>query len=53
MLGTLDSTRREATVVGAGVAGLLAAYALDRAGYRVTLLEERVRAGGLISTRST
>lgn len=29
MIGTLDETRREATVVGAGVAGILAAYALD------------------------
>jgi oxygen-dependent protoporphyrinogen oxidase len=49
----LDSKRREATVVGAGIAGLLAAYALDKKGYRVTLLEERARAGGLISTRRT
>ncbi len=53
MLGTLDSTRREATVVGAGVAGLLAAYALDRQGYQVTLLEADARAGGLIQTRQT
>lgn len=53
MIGTLDETRREATVVGAGVAGLLAAYALDRKGYEVTLLEERGRAGGLIQTVRT
>jgi len=53
MIGTLDTTRREATVVGAGIAGLLAAYALDKKGYRVTLLEERERAGGLIQTRRT
>ena len=53
MIGSLDSTRREATVVGAGVAGLLAAYALDRAGYEVTLVEERGRAGGLIQTVET
>ena len=50
MIGTFDAGRREATVVGAGVAGMLAAYALDRAGYEVTLLEERERAGGLIET---
>jgi oxygen-dependent protoporphyrinogen oxidase len=53
MIGTLDTARREATVVGAGIAGLLAAYALDRKGYEVTLLEERERAGGLINTRRT
>jgi oxygen-dependent protoporphyrinogen oxidase len=51
MIGTLDKTRREVTVVGAGIAGLLAAYALDRAGYEVTLLESAPRAGGLIQTR--
>ena len=53
MIGTLDETRREATVVGAGVAGMLAAYALDKKGYEVTLLEERANAGGLIQTVQT
>ena len=53
MLGTLDQRYREVTIVGAGIAGMLAAYALDQRGYRVTLLEEKVRAGGLISTTST
>lgn len=53
MIGTLDATRREATVVGAGVSGMLAAYALDKAGYEVTLLEERGEAGGLIQTVQT
>jgi len=53
MIGTFDETRREATVVGAGIAGMLAAYALDKKGYKVTLLEERERAGGLIQTVHT
>lgn len=53
MLGRLDATKREATVVGAGIAGLLAAYMLDKQGYQVTLLEEQYRAGGLIGTRRT
>lgn len=53
MIGTLDTTRREATVVGAGIAGSLAAYALDRGGYQVTLLEKGKRAGGLIQTLKT
>jgi oxygen-dependent protoporphyrinogen oxidase len=41
---------REAVVIGAGISGLLTAYALDRKGYRVTLYEESTRAGGLISS---
>lgn len=53
MIGTFDTETREATIVGAGVAGLLMAYALDREGYRVTLLEAQERAGGLIHTRRT
>ena len=53
MIGTLDSSTKEATVVGAGIAGMLSAYSLDRCGYRVTLLEEKERAGGLIQTRNT
>ena len=51
MLGTLNKAECEVTVVGAGVSGMLAAYALDRKGYRVTLVEERAHAGGLIQTR--
>jgi oxygen-dependent protoporphyrinogen oxidase len=53
MIGTLDETRREATVVGAGIAGMLAAYTLDKKGHEVTLLEERGEAGGLIQTVHT
>ena len=53
MIGTLDKDKREVTVVGAGIAGMLAAYALDRKGYEVTLVEERAHAGGLIQTRRT
>lgn len=41
------------TVVGAGIAGLLTAYALDRRGYQVTLIEQKERAGGLIRTTRT
>jgi oxygen-dependent protoporphyrinogen oxidase len=53
MIGTLDTSRREATVVGAGFAGMLAAYALDKRGYCVTLIEAQERAGGLIRTTRT
>jgi oxygen-dependent protoporphyrinogen oxidase len=53
VIGTLDTSRKEATVVGAGIAGMLAAYSLDKNGYRVTLIEERQRGGGLINTRKT
>jgi len=53
MIGTLDKRYREVTIVGAGIAGMLAAYALDKRGYRVTLVEKASRAGGLIQTTRT
>jgi monoamine oxidase len=37
-------------VVGAGLAGLVAAHELDRAGFRVTVLEARSRIGGRVHT---
>jgi protoporphyrinogen/coproporphyrinogen III oxidase len=53
LIGTLDQRYREATIVGAGIAGMLAAYVLDQRGYRVTLLEQKQRGGGLIKTTRT
>ncbi|HLM54572.1 MAG TPA: protoporphyrinogen oxidase [Pyrinomonadaceae bacterium] len=53
MIGTFDTERREVTIVGAGIAGMLLAYSLDKKGYEVTLLEEKERAGGLIETVRT
>lgn len=53
MIGKLDPTRKEVTIVGAGVAGLLAAHSLDRTGWEVTLIEAANRAGGLIRTEQT
>ena len=37
---------RKAVVVGAGIAGLTAAYQMDRQGWDVTVLEARDRVGG-------
>ena len=37
---------RSVVVLGAGIAGLVAAYELRKAGYRVTVLEARSRIGG-------
>ena len=41
---------RSVVVLGAGIAGLVAAYELRRAGYRVTVLEARDRIGGRVWT---
>ena len=53
MIGTIDQSKREVTIVGAGIAGMLAGYVLDARGYRVTMIEAKSRAGGLIRTRQT
>ena len=37
---------RSVVILGAGIAGLISAYELQRAGYKVTVLEARDRAGG-------
>src|SRR5262245_65617361 len=37
-------------ILGAGIAGLTAAYELSKAGYRCTVLEARERAGGRVWT---
>jgi len=37
---------RSVVILGAGIAGLVSAYELQRAGYRVTVLEARNRIGG-------
>lgn len=42
--------RGRVVVVGAGLAGLTAAYELDRKGWRVTVLEARERVGGRCHT---
>jgi monoamine oxidase len=44
------STRKRVVVIGAGLAGLSAAYQLTRAGHDVSILEARTRAGGRVHT---
>ena len=43
-------TSRQVLVLGAGLAGLAAAYELNKAGYAVTVLEARSRPGGRVLT---
>jgi monoamine oxidase len=41
---------RSVVILGAGIAGLVAAYELSQAGYKVTVLEARDRVGGRVWT---
>jgi monoamine oxidase len=45
-----SGTGKSVVVLGAGIAGLVAAYELSQAGYRVTVLEARDRVGGRVWT---
>ncbi|PRW64253.1 flavin monoamine oxidase family protein [Actinopolyspora mortivallis] len=46
----VGGTRRKVTVLGAGIAGLVAAYELERLGHDVEILEADTRPGGRIRT---
>lgn len=46
MLPGSSGRGRSVVILGAGIAGLVSAYELKRAGYRVTVLEARDRIGG-------
>jgi len=49
-LGRGRGSRKRVAVLGAGVAGLAAAFELDAAGHDVTVLEARTRPGGRVLT---
>ena len=53
MIGSIDPNQHSVTVVGGGIAGLLAAYTFDKLGYEVSLYEKSSRLGGLIQTTTT
>jgi monoamine oxidase len=50
LLGASRAPRKRVVVLGAGVAGLAAAFELDAAGHDVTVLEARTRPGGRVLT---
>ena len=50
MQAAAPNTSRQVLVLGAGLAGLAAAYELKKAGYAVTVLEARTRPGGRVLT---
>src|SRR5437763_1602108 len=49
-LASVSGAGKSVVVLGAGIAGLVSAYELRRAGYRVTVLEARDRIGGRVWT---
>lgn len=53
MLGRLHPENKSAAVIGAGFAGLVAAYALLKDGYSVEIFEKENRCGGLLRTDIT
>ena len=46
----MTSQNKTVTIIGAGLAGLSAAYDLHRTGWKVTVLEARNRVGGRVYT---
>jgi protoporphyrinogen oxidase len=50
ILEGVTNSRRECAVVGAGLTGLVAAYRLARAGWKVTVFERYPEPGGLVAT---
>ena len=50
MQAAAPNTSRQVLVLGAGLAGLAAAYELKKAGYAVTVIEARTRPGGRVLT---
>jgi monoamine oxidase len=46
----IESDRKRITIIGAGIAGLVAAYELEQLGHRVEVLEGSRRIGGRIHT---
>lgn len=48
----MSEAKKRAAVVGAGIAGLSCAYALERAGFEVVVYEKEPRVGGRMASRT-
>jgi protoporphyrinogen/coproporphyrinogen III oxidase len=53
LIGRINPEDRQVTIWGAGFSGLVLAYYLKQAGFKVLIYEKSNRAGGLIQSRQT
>ena len=53
MIGKLNFEKKDATIIGAGISGLLIGYHLKKLGFKIKIFEASPRVGGLIETVHT
>ncbi|MEK8024291.1 MAG: FAD-dependent oxidoreductase [Candidatus Hydrogenedentota bacterium] len=53
IMSSSEPARRKVVILGAGIGGLSAGWALARKGFKVTIMEKTLESGGLARTRKT